>query len=247
MVLVQAHPARADDGGPLDMLRARRAETEAELPRSLALSSFTMLTLVVIFLLAQIALRGGTTDKPTSDGPPLDFPIHEVFKIAPIPGGFVQPIVPPVGPSEIIPVDQDVVRPVDPSALTPHQTLPGTGEGDVTGKVGPGIVGGTGDGSGEVEPPAKGFTYLEELPVLVTRVLPLYPAIARDAGMEGRVLVRMLVGVDGRVRRAEVEESMAMFDDAALVAARQWVFTPAKTDGHAVMAWVRVPMVFKLH
>jgi protein TonB len=97
----------------------------------------------------------------------------------------------------------------------------------------------------EVEPlPSE---WVEELPDPVTRVKPDYPDIARNAGMEGTVLVRALVGLDGRVRRAEIERSSVMFDEPALAAVRQWTFTPAKSNGKAVLAWVRIPVKFTLH
>jgi TonB family protein len=61
------------------------------------------------------------------------------------------------------------------------------------------------------------------------------------------VVVRALVGLDGRVRRAEIEHSSIMFDEAALAAVRQWTFRPARSNGKEVLAWVRIPVKFTLH
>ncbi len=250
MVLVQTHPACADDGGPLDMLRLRRAETDAELPRSLAMSSLTMLTLVVAFLLVQIALRGGMPVLRVIDVPIIHPPApHPVGKVVVESGGFVPPAPATTQPSVVLPVDElkipdpgVVVAPTNPQPFAGVQ--PGEPGGIVPSGNGPGGAG----GEGVAEPRPDEFTFVEVLPRLVTKVIPVYPPLARDAGMEGAIKVRMLVGVDGRIRRAEIEEKHAsLFDEAALTAARQWIFTPATTDGHPVMVWVRVPIVFRLH
>jgi TonB family protein len=54
------------------------------------------------------------------------------------------------------------------------------------------------------------------------------------------------VGTDGRVRRVQILESSVMFDSAAVQAARQWVYTPATSDGHPVVVWVRQAVSFVL-
>lgn len=250
MVLVQTHPACADDGGPLDMLRLRRSETDAELPRSLAMSSLAMLTFVVVAMLVQIALRGGMTSMRVIEVPIFDSPApHQVGKVVVKSGGFVLPAPVTTQPSIVIPVDElkipdpgVVIAPTNPQPFAGIQ--PGDPGGIVPSGSGPGGAG----GEGVAEPRPDEFTFVEVMPRLVTKVTPVYPELARDAGMEGAIKVRMLVGLDGRIRRAEIEEKQAtLFDEAALTAARQWIFTPATTDGHPVLVWVRVPIVFRLH
>ena len=61
--------------------------------------------------------------------------------------------------------------------------------------------------------------------------------------------VRVLVGADGAVERAEVAESSGFdsLDDAALETVRsRWRFVPARHDGLAVESWVLVPIRFAL-
>lgn len=62
---------------------------------------------------------------------------------------------------------------------------------------------------------------------------PTYPPGARDGGVEGFVVVRYDVTVQGRVSNAEVvrAEPAEVFDDAALTAVRSWVFNPSLVDG----------------
>jgi TonB family protein len=79
------------------------------------------------------------------------------------------------------------------------------------------------------------------------KVAPEYPGVARDAKVEGTVMVSALVGADGTVKDAKVQTSIPMLDSAALDAVRQWTFMPA-TDaaGTPVEARVVVPVKFKL-
>ena len=72
--------------------------------------------------------------------------------------------------------------------------------------------------------------------------------MARRLGEEGRVLLRVTVGADGRVRDAAVRQSSGYddLDRAALRAVRRWTFVPARADGRAVASRVTVPIDFKL-
>ena len=52
------------------------------------------------------------------------------------------------------------------------------------------------------------YVYVEELPEAITKVNPVYPDIAREAGVDGTVMVQALVGKDGKVKdtaRGEVD------------------------------------------
>ena len=63
---------------------------------------------------------------------------------------------------------------------------------------------------------------------------PVYPSVARRREQQGTVTVRVLVGADGAVERAEVAESSGFdsLDDAALETVRsRWRFVPARHDG----------------
>lgn len=115
----------------------------------------------------------------------------------------------------------------------------------------------TGDPSGTVtipdgavlvdDGPPPAFVPVEKQPAVVRRVDPVYPELPRRAGVEGTVHVNMWVTKEGRVKQAVVVRSSSpMLDDAALEAARQWVFTPAVMNGGPVAVWVTVPFRFRL-
>lgn len=101
--------------------------------------------------------------------------------------------------------------------------------------------------SGDDLPKFGDYVFVEELPEAVTRVPPSYPDLAREAGVDGTVLVQALVGKDGRVRDVRVVKSIPMLDDAARAAVRQWVFKPALSNNKPVAVWVAVPVKFSLH
>jgi len=112
---------------------------------------------------------------------------------------------------------------------------------------------GSGDMQIVVQPPAAedlpqlgDYVYADELPVLITDVPPRYPDIAREAQLEGDVLLRVLVGKDGRVVDVHVDASVPMFDLAAIEAARKWVFKPAFTNNHPVAVWITRKVRFRL-
>ena len=91
------------------------------------------------------------------------------------------------------------------------------------------------------------YVYVEELPEAITRVPPAYPEAARKAGIQGVVMVQVLVGRDGSVVDTRIVKSIPPLDDAAAAAVRQWRFKPALTKGQPIPVWVGVPVRFTLH
>jgi TonB family protein len=84
-------------------------------------------------------------------------------------------------------------------------------------------------------------------PQLVQFVEPEYHEVARNAQIEGTVVVNVLVGKGGEVLQTEVSESVhLLLDDAAVQAARQCQYVPALEDGQPVEAWLAVPFEFKI-
>lgn len=75
-----------------------------------------------------------------------------------------------------------------------------------------------------------------------------YPALARKANIEGNVLVRMLVDIDGTVAEAQILKSSGnqLLDEAALKSSRQWRFTPGRQRDKLVRVWVHTPFIFNL-
>lgn len=75
-----------------------------------------------------------------------------------------------------------------------------------------------------------------------------YPEIARKAGIEGRVIVNVLVDTDGRVVETKIIKSLGHSgcDDSAIKAIRSVRWKPAKQRDRPVKVWVAIPVIFKL-
>ena len=117
----------------------------------------------------------------------------------------------------------------------------GVGVGQGTGRgVGPGEGGGIGGGPYR---PGSGI----EPPSLLREVTPDYTEQARRAGLEGEVLLELVVGPDGRVSDLRVLRALgAGLDEEAVRAVRQWRFSPARRLGSPVAVIVEVAVEFKL-
>jgi len=90
------------------------------------------------------------------------------------------------------------------------------------------------------------FFAVSEKPDLIKKITPEYPDLARKAQIEGKVVVTVTIGKDGRVENAVVFKSVPMLDEAALAAARQCIFKPAKQRDKFVRVKMNVPFDFKL-
>lgn len=90
------------------------------------------------------------------------------------------------------------------------------------------------------------FWMLEKRPRVLKWVLPEYPDAAREALIEGKVFVRILLDREGRVLRVGRVTGPAVFRPVAAAAARQWEFTPAIQNDQAVRVWVSLPFAFQL-
>ncbi len=216
------------------------------LPRSLAFSSLSYLTVVTLLLLARAVLPHAAPSPPIIDeGPPVPPDITNVVEIPPTPTSNTPPRIDPTAyQGELVVPAQDDTRVRDTLvARSAPSTVTGTMSGEHSGSnPNAGTV-----STFDPDPPMDKYIFVETLPDLVKGVTPEYPSIARQSGMSGKVLLALQIGTDGRVRRVQVLQSSVMFDSAAVQAARQWVYTPATSDGHPVVVWVRQAVSFVLH
>ncbi len=81
-------------------------------------------------------------------------------------------------------------------------------------------------------------------PVKIKDVKPIYPAIARSAGVTGAVTIEATIGPDGKVIDAKVVRSIPLLDQAALDAVQQWEYTPTLLNGVPVPVLVTVTINF---
>lgn len=77
---------------------------------------------------------------------------------------------------------------------------------------------------------------------------PAYPALSRRLGEQGKVLVRVLIGVDGKAEQVEIRRSSGYerLDQSALATVRSWRYVPGKRNGIPEAMWFEVPIVYVL-
>ncbi len=83
-------------------------------------------------------------------------------------------------------------------------------------------------------------------PKLIKRVDPVYPVIARQARVEGLVILEARTGLDGRVKNVRVLRSVPLLDKAAIDAVRQWIYEPMIIDGQPKEAIFTTTVRFEL-
>lgn len=103
----------------------------------------------------------------------------------------------------------------------------------------------------EKEPEPDEFIPVEKEPgVDYARLqsLVIYPDLAKRAGIEGRVTIRVLIDKDGSVRKMFIEDSdNSLLNDAAETAIRNYGrFKPAIQNQEPIMCWISIPIQFKL-
>ncbi|MCI0663657.1 MAG: energy transducer TonB [Acidobacteria bacterium] len=79
----------------------------------------------------------------------------------------------------------------------------------------------------------------------ITKVQPRYPANAKRVMASGRVEVQVTISKDGRVIAAKAISGHPVLHDAAVEAARQWVFKPATLNGVPVETLMVMTFEFK--
>jgi periplasmic protein TonB len=118
---------------------------------------------------------------------------------------------------------------VDPGVAPGPGDGSGIGEGDGTGTQPPGPVR---VGQGVVEPRKR------------RHVDPVYPDLARVAGIGATVILECQIDVNGRVADIKILRGHPLFENAAIDAVRQWVYTPSLLNGQPVSVLMTVTVRF---
>ncbi len=146
-----------------------------------------------------------------------------------------------------------VAREIAPTPQIEPARLPKFGDQHPAHDLGPALagLGGLGLDLGPLpameEPPETG--QVPDTPARPLRRPPApYPPRAQRRGIEGEVVLRLRVDRDGRVVDAVVvsADPPGVFDEAALAAARRYVYRPALLRGEALPSTVEQRVVFQL-
>jgi protein TonB len=83
--------------------------------------------------------------------------------------------------------------------------------------------------------------------LLLQRVTPEYPPIARIAGVQGLVVLHALIGKDGTVQNLQVVSGNPLLTTAALDAVKQWRFKPYMLNGEPTNVESQITVSFNLN
>jgi TonB family protein len=98
------------------------------------------------------------------------------------------------------------------------------------------------------EPPDLVVVEQQPQPIDGHTPAPKYPEIARRAGIEGTVWVKIWIDEKGNTRKAVLLKSDAeILNQTSLDTAMKWKFKPAMLNGKPVAVWVTVPFKFKMN
>ncbi len=82
------------------------------------------------------------------------------------------------------------------------------------------------------------------VPRLLRKIPPLYPEIAKQARVEGIVVLGVRIDSKGRVTEVKVLKSIPLLDQAAVDAVRQWVYEPYLSKGKPIPVVFSVSVIF---
>jgi TonB family protein len=105
--------------------------------------------------------------------------------------------------------------------------------------------------SSETAAPAEGATrtkdghHIKE-PQKTKNVPPKWPDNARRVGLNGRVVLECVIGIDGRVDDMKVVSGYSSLAEAAKEAVAQWRYTTTELDGKAVPVIMTITVNFVL-
>lgn len=179
---------------------------------------------------------------------PLPKPPDDIRKPEPT----VHPNVTTTGPTLGDPADNRIGAPTEaPTGISPDTGIGGGGGGDIGEPGGEPVAPLPQANRDKVEPPPPAAPVRLHsgirAPRRLNEIAPAYPAIARDAHVEGVVILEATIDAGGAVQTARVLRSIPLLDEAALSAVRQWQFEPALLNGQPVAVIMTVTVKFTLN
>ena len=136
-----------------------------------------------------------------------------------------------------------------PDAMGAMGGVPGGVPGGQMGGVIGGVIGGVG---GAPPPPKPAQQRIRQggavqAAMLVNRVQPQYPPLARQTRISGTVRLHAIISKDGSVQQLEVLSGHPLLVQAALDAVRQWKYRPTTLNGEPVEVDTTIDVIFSLN
>ncbi len=82
--------------------------------------------------------------------------------------------------------------------------------------------------------------------MLIHRVEPLFPILARQTHQGGRVELRAIIATDGSIQSLQVVSGDPLFIQSALEAVRQWRYRPTILNGQPVEVETSITVIYQM-
>ena len=82
--------------------------------------------------------------------------------------------------------------------------------------------------------------------MLIRRVEPVYPPLARQTHREGQVELRAIIATDGTIQSLQVVKGDALFLSSATDAVRLWRYRPMELNGQPVEIETYITVIYTL-
>lgn len=82
--------------------------------------------------------------------------------------------------------------------------------------------------------------------LLIRRVAPVYPPLARQARIQGTVMLKIVINKDGDIRDMQLVSGHPMLAPAAMEAVKKWKYQPYTKDGEVVEVSTMVRVIFSM-
>ena len=111
-----------------------------------------------------------------------------------------------------------------------------------------GVVGGVVGGLPDAPPPPQAVRVGGQIkePKKLKNVNPSYPDIAKQARVQGVVILECTISPQGKVTDVKVLRGIPLLDAAAIEAVKQWVYSPTLLNGVPVPVIMTVTVNFRL-
>ena len=98
------------------------------------------------------------------------------------------------------------------------------------------------------QPKAPGVVHLSRIDAskLVSRIEPSYPVLAKQIGRSGKVELHAIIGEDGMIQSLEAVGGDPMFFSSAMLAVKQWRYTPTMLNGQAVKVDTYITVIYNI-
>lgn len=143
-------------------------------------------------------------------------------------------------------------RQMPPDAGSAELPAPDIGHLGLSGLRGPGVLFSNGSGLPVIAPPPPTVS-ASSAPVsrmmegnLIHRVQPAYPALAKQARIQGSVVLRAIINREGVIENLQAMSGPPMLEQAAIEAVKQWRYKPYLLDGEPIEVETQVTVNFSL-